>query len=79
MKGFKELIEPKETEDVEEEGDDMNEEEIYKPCLFLSSKEYPEVSKMKLGDKVIKEFRVKSRTTSDTKEGQIVSVDLELI
>jgi hypothetical protein len=28
MKGFKELIEPKETEDVEEEGDDMNEEEM---------------------------------------------------
>ncbi len=79
MKGFKELIEPKETEDDEEDNGEKEEAEVYKPCLYLSSQEYPEVSKMKLGDKVTKEFRVKSRTTSDTKEGQTVSVDLELI
>lgn len=82
MAGFKEMMkkDPEEEMDTEDMGENEAEmPEEMAPCLYLDSEKYPEVSKLKLGDKVTKEFRVRSRTVSDSDKGQRTSVELELI
>lgn len=85
MKGYKDLLDEEEEEEESDESETDSEDEPevvtdYKPCLYLNSKQKPEISKYKLGETVTLKFRVKSRTiTENKKEGTGSSVELEII
>lgn len=76
MEGYKDLLE-EETEGEEKEV--KSKEEMWKPCLYIDSKQDPSVESLKLGEKVTKEFRVRSRTENEEKGKKTYSVELELI